>query len=132
MIRVLIGALMVLALVACGQPATNSLNNTSWQLVEVNGAGYDNQDTPVLKFGDKTLDGQGFCNTYSADYKAQGDTLSIAPVVATEMACEDVVFNILERDYFTALSSATHYTIQGTELQLLDADNTVVVLLRQK
>ena len=131
MVRMVMMVLIALMMVSCGQSAQSPLNNTAWQLVEVNGSGYDNSDTPVLRFGNGTIEGKGFCNSYSAEYTVDGDAVSITPIVATEMACEDVIFNILESDYFNALHAAKRYEIVGDELQLFDANNTVIVLLRK-
>lgn len=131
MIRVMVVVFVAWILVACGQPAVNPLDNTAWQVVQVNGAGFDSQEPPVLRFGDGTVEGQGFCNSYSAEYQVDGDALTLTTVVATEKACDDIIFNILERDYFRALNLATHYAVRGDELQLLDMNKSVVVLLRK-
>lgn len=131
MMRILMVLVVSWVLVACSQPAVNPLNNTSWQLVSINGEKLEPTETPVLRFGNGTLDGQGFCNSYSADYQVNGDALSIAPVVATEKACEDTIFNILEHNYFTALNTTARYVVNGDELQFLDVNNAVIVLLRK-
>lgn len=131
MVRFVMCVLVAMMMVSCAQVAQNSLNQTAWQLVEVNGNGYDNQDTPVLRFGDGTIEGKGFCNSYSAEYQVNGDALTITPIVATEMACENVIFNILEGDYFKALNAVKRYEIAGDQLQLFDGNDVVIVLLRK-
>jgi heat shock protein HslJ len=131
MVRMVMMVLIALMMVSCGANAQIPLNNTAWQVVAVNGSGYEDQNAPVLRFGDGTIEGKGLCNSYSAEYQVNGDALTITPIVATEMACEDMILNILERDYFTTLNIVKRYAIVGDELQLFDVNDAVVVLLRK-
>ena len=130
MVRILMVVLVALIVVSCGQ-APSPLNNATWELVAVNGNVIEEPNMPILRFGEGNLEGKGFCNSYSADYQVNGDALTIAPIVATEMACEDVVFNILEREYLTTLNGATRYSVDGDTLQLFDANGAVIVLFRK-
>lgn len=130
MVRILMVVLVALIVVSCGQ-APSPLNNATWELVAVNGNVIEEPNMPILRFGEGNLEGKGFCNSYSAEYQVNGDALTIAPIVATEMACEDVVFNILEREYFTTLNGATRYSVDGDTLQLFDANGVVIVLFRK-
>ena len=131
MVRMVMMVLIALMMVSCGTSAQSPLSNTAWQVVSVNGSAYEEQNAPVLRFGDGTIEGKGFCNSYSAEYQVNGDALTITPIVATEIACEDVIFNIVERDYFVALNAVTRYTIAGDELQLFDMNDAVIVVLRK-
>ena len=130
MVRVLMVVLVALIVVSCGQ-APSPLNNATWELVAVNGNVIEEPNMPILRFGEGNLEGKGFCNSYSAEYQVNGDALTIAPIVATEMACEDVVFNILEREYLTTLNGVTRYGVDGDTLQLFDANGVVIVLFRK-
>lgn len=130
MVRVLMMVLVALMVVSCGQ-APSPLNNATWELVAVNGNVIEEPNMPILRFGEGNLEGKGFCNSYSAEYQVNGDALTIAPIVATEMACEDVIFNILEREYFTTLNGVTRYGVDGDTLQLFDANGVVIVLFRK-
>jgi putative lipoprotein len=130
MVRILMVVLVALIVVSCGQ-APSSLNNATWELVAVNGNVIEEPNMPILRFGEGNIEGKGFCNSYSAEYQVNGDALTIAPIVATEMACEDVVFNILEREYLTTLNGATRYSVDGDTLQLFDANGAVIVLFRK-
>lgn len=129
MLRVIMVVLAALLVVSCGQ-APSPIANTAWELVAVNGNVIEEQTIPSLYFEDGTLKGQGFCNSYSAEYQLNGDAITITPVVATEMACEDVILNIVEREYFTTLNAVTRYAVEGNELRLFDLNGVVVVLLR--
>lgn len=131
MIRVVMLLVVALMLVSCGSTVSSPLNATAWQLMEVNGSGYTEQKTPILRFGNAKIEGEGFCNTYTAAYQVNGDALTVTSLVATEMACEDLTLNILESDYFGTLRAVTRYAIVGDELQLFDPNGTAVVLLRK-
>jgi heat shock protein HslJ len=130
MVRILMVVLVALIVVSCGQ-APSPLNNATWELVAVNGNVIKEPNMPILRFGEGNLEGKGFCNSYAAEYQVNGDALTIAPIVATEMACEDAVFNILEREYLTTLNGVTRYGIDGDTLQLFDANGAVIVLFRK-
>ena len=131
MVRMVMMVLIALMMVGCGASAQIPLNNTAWQVVAVNGSDYEDQNAPVLRFGESTIEGKGICNSYSAEYQVNGDALTITPIVATEMACEDVIFNITEQEYFTALNVVTRYLIDGDALQLQNLNGDVIVSLRK-
>ena len=131
MVRMVMMVLIALMMVSCGTSTQSPLSNTAWQVVSVNGSTIDAPKIPTLSFGDGTIKGDGLCNSYSAEYQVNGEALTITPIVATEMACEDVIFNIVERDYFVTLNAVTRYTIAGDELQLFDMNDAVIVVLRK-
>lgn len=131
MVRIVMMMVIALMMVSCGTSAQSPLSNTAWQVVSVNGDVLDAPKIPTLSFGDGTIKGDGLCNSYSAEYQINGDALTITPIVATEMACEDVIFNIVERDYFGTLNAVSRYAIVGEELQLFDANDAVIVVLRK-
>lgn len=130
MVRLWMLVLAALLVVSCGQ-APSSLANTSWELMALNGNMIEEQTKPSLHFAADTLDGKSFCNSYSAEYQLNGESITIAPIVATEMGCEDMILNIVEREYFTTLNAVTRYALEGDELQLFDLNGVVVVLLRK-
>lgn len=129
--RLILLVMTVVLLVSCSQAVTSPLSNTAWQVISVNGNAVEGQNVPTLRFDASTIEGKGLCNSYSAEYQVNGDALTITPVVATEMACEDVIFNIIEQDFFGALNVVTGYAIRGDDLQLLDLNGAVIVLLRK-
>lgn len=129
--RIILLMMLAVLLVSCSQSPTSPLSNTAWQVISVNGNALEAQNIPTLRFGTGTIEGKGLCNSYSAEYQVNGDALTITPVVATEMACEDVIFNIVEQDFLGALNVVTGFAIRGDDLQLLDLNGAVIVLLRK-
>lgn len=129
MVRVFMMVLMALLVVSCGQ-VPSPLANTTWALTALNGNVIEEQPKPSLHFAAGTLDGKSFCNSYSAEYQLNGDAITITPIVATEMACEDMILNIVEQEYFATLNTVIRYAVEGNELRLFDANGVVVILLR--
>lgn len=120
-----------LFLMAC---STNSsatptaiIGNTEWHLTQLNGTVIT---TPVvtLQLTDTTLGGQGFCNSYHGPLIIDGNTIKLDTLASTRKMCvEDGVMQ-QEQAYFAALTATTHVALSGTQLQFLDANNTVVLV----
>lgn len=105
----------------------SQLTASAWQLVQ-----YQNKDggaTPVLAgteitavFGeDGSLVGSAGCNSYTANYKTEGEAIAIGAVAATEKACaapEGVMEQ--ESSYITALSLVLSWHVEGDSLVLGD------------
>lgn len=75
---------------------------------------------------DGSLTGSGGCNNYNTTYKTDGSKITIQPVAATMMACEESVTN-QEATYFNALTNAATYSISNGELELRDASGALQV-----
>ena len=87
---------------------------------------------PTLTFGaEGQLNGNAGCNDYFANYKVDGNKLTISDSGATAMLCEDDIMTE-EAAFFTALDKVVSYQIAGTTLQMRDADdNTMISFTRQ-
>ncbi|WP_292364425.1 MULTISPECIES: META domain-containing protein [unclassified Methanoculleus] len=115
----------LLVFVKGAEPA--ALAGTSWTLASL--AGEDGALISVLDgttvtaaFGiDGNVGGSAGCNHYSADYTADGASLTIEPAVRTEMYCIDPP-GIMEQEnrYLNLLTSVAGYRIDGDRLDLLD------------
>jgi heat shock protein HslJ len=120
-----------LFLMACStNPAATPVSiigNAEWHLTQLNGTAIT---TPVvtLQLTDTTLGGQGFCNSYHGPLTVTGNTIKLDNLASTRKMCvEDGVMQ-QEQAYFAALTATTHVALSGTQLQLLDANNTVVLV----
>jgi heat shock protein HslJ len=104
---------------APGQP---SLTDTIWVLQSY---GDLNNPTPVEKgtpitalFSPaKSLSGSGGCNTYTARYAIQGNTMRIDQPMSTYMACPQGMEQ--EGVYLSALVSVVSYQITGSSLEIV-------------
>ncbi|HKJ56117.1 MAG TPA: META domain-containing protein [Nitriliruptoraceae bacterium] len=97
-----------------------------WVLVELNG------DEPLadvvvdLMITEDQLSGSGGCNRYMGGIDVDDPSLTIEPEIATTMmACPDEIM-AQENAYLAALNTVTDYSASDEELQLMDADGTVV------
>ena len=118
-----LGALLclaALALAACGGDDGDemgaSLEGTQWTLA----SGVDDvpdDAVPTLMLDDGTASGLGGCNNFTGPYEVDGDSLTIGPLAATMMACEEPRMTV-EATYLQALEAADAWSIDGGELVL--------------
>jgi heat shock protein HslJ len=130
----LIVAVLALAASACaaGSPAGASLANTKWTLVSF---GAPDAENPVIVGTNITLEfqqdgqagGSGGCNSYGAQYKVQGDTISFSQIVSTLMACTQEGVDQQEQRYFAALQATGQFELAG-DLLTIQYDNGQGVL----
>jgi len=82
---------------------------------------------PTMTFDqDGQLNGNAGCNDYFANYKVDGNKLTISDSGATLKACEDDIMAI-ETAFLAALNKVASYQITGTSLQLRDADDNALI-----
>lgn len=75
------------------------------------------QGSITLNVKDRSLGGNGGCNTYGGDYLIKGKRLKIKNVISTQMACDNLEN---ENRYFKALNKSTRFTSKEGELILKD------------
>jgi heat shock protein HslJ len=113
---------------------SQDLAGTSWDLIAYNNGtgGFESaygDEPPTATFGeDGTLSGSAGCNQYNASWKTGDDgTIEIGPAAATRMACPDDQINTQETRYLELLEQAKTYTVNGTLLEVFDADGTRIL-----
>ncbi len=100
------------------------LDSTHWTLVEMGEAGDMSPviaDTEIrLEFA--SIDGivRGFagCNTYSAPYRADSESLNIGEITATRIHCDPPGVMEQEARYLEALTRVTRFEKDGDRLAL--------------
>ena len=98
---------------------------SSWKLESF---GVSGAETPVIPDSNITLEilnngqigGSGGCNSYSASYEIQGNTLAVKDLVSTLMACMENNVSEQETQFFDALKSASKFEISGDRLIIYD------------
>ncbi len=105
-------------------PTLGGLADKNWTLVSY---GDPAAPTPVVEGGQPVtllfsatgVSGSGGCNGYggSFQYDATSGTVSFSQLVHTLIACDQPILD-QENAYFDALSKATSYVINGTQLQI--------------
>lgn len=71
----------------------------------------------TLNIKDRSLGGNGGCNTYGGEYSIKAKRLKIKNVISTQMACDN---SENENRYFKVLNNATRFTLKSGELILQD------------
>lgn len=110
--------------------AQDTLAGTEWRLESLDGQPAVADTTVTLSFGpDGQVSGSGGCNGYGGSYQISGGTLSFGQIASTLMACAEPVLE-QESAFFTALSSASGYMLDGDQLTITYGDNQSLVLVR--
>ena len=125
--------------VATFDAVSTDLAGTSWTVTSYNNGkqavvGVLADTTPTILFGESgQISGSGSCNNYSGSYKSDGvGSIEIGPLISTMMACaepEGVMDQ--ETQFLAALQAATVYTIDGSTLEMRDADGALQVRRRR-
>lgn len=95
-------ALAVLApLAACTSVVTApaSLDRSRWLVTAVNGQPTPRTDHYRVEFRQGRLGGRLGCNSFSGDFRVAAEMLSVGPVAATRMACEEPHMSFEERGF---------------------------------
>ena len=124
---------LALAVIALGasvpaqaQGGGDPLAGTSWRLVELNGQPVIGTEPLTLNFGtDGRVSGYGGCNQFSGEYRQNGASLRIGPLLSTRRACLEPALNTQETAYFQALESTTRYSIEGGQLVLYRGNQVI-------
>jgi heat shock protein HslJ len=112
--------------------AADPLAGTEWTLVSL---GAPAAEAPVvagtevtLAFGaDGQAGGSGGCNSYSAAYEVQGETVQFGQVASTLRACADEAITHQEQQFFAALTTATAFAVRDEQLTLSSADGQTML-----
>jgi putative lipoprotein len=125
-----LGVLLVVAALlqaGCGgddeDGAAPTLEGTEWTLVD--GVDAPDDSVPTLTLADGSASGFGGCNTFNGGYELDGDSITIGPLAATLMACEDAK-SAAEAAYLPALEAVDSWAIEDGELVLsTDGEETL-------
>ncbi len=129
---------IVSAFVACNSSNTNadeykakpdnSLKNTQWLLININGKELLRGTRITLRFSRGIMGGSAGCNSYSSDYNMDESTIKIKELMRTSMGCEKPV-GILQQEskYLKLLNSANGYKIEGEKLYLKKDEKKILV-----
>ncbi len=74
-----------------------------------------------------TVSGDAGCNQFSGAAVVDGTSIAIGPLSSTKMACADPAASEQETAYLAALEAATTVQLQGSKLELRDADGALQV-----
>jgi heat shock protein HslJ len=105
------------------------LDGTAWVLTGLAGQGTAGNPAATLQFECGRLSGSDGCNRFSGSYSATKSALAVSPQLAsTRMACPPEV-EAQARAFLAALTGATAYRADGTQLVLLAANGATLATL---
>ena len=115
---------------ACGSTfAPASLVGTAWLVTQLGGQALDDDGgaRPSLQFDADKERVSGFtgCNRLVGGYKIGDNALQFGELAATRMACPGA--SILEVTFTDALKAVASYAIIGDQLELYDAEGTLLL-----
>ena len=104
------------------------LDGTRWVLVALDGEPPLPGAAPSADFSAEQITGSTGCNQYFGEYVALGGDITIGDLARTERYCMDPE-GVMDQEeaVLNALTSATSYRLTGAQLELLDADDHVVL-----
>ncbi|MGZ8570886.1 MAG: META domain-containing protein [Actinomycetota bacterium] len=113
-------------------PEPLPLTGTTWSLESI--ASGDAVSTTIAGMQatlvlaeDGTASGNATCNTFSASYEVDGETLTFGPLATTQMACTEMGASEQEAAVLTALEATRSFAIDGDVLTL-GGDNGAMLL----
>jgi heat shock protein HslJ len=118
---------------------SQDLSGSSWLAT-----GYNNGKQAVVSvatgteltavFGkDGNMSGTAGCNNYSGPYKVDGSKITIGPLAATMMFCDNPA-GVMDQEaqYLAALQSASTYQIEGNQMTMRTADDAMAATFIRK
>lgn len=112
------------------------LENTYWKLVSLRGAPVrlvDKQREPhlILQPANRRVVGSDGCNRLVGGYTLDGERLAFSKMAGTMMACPQGVME-LELACLDTLPQVAGWRIEGQQLELLDAQGTVLAVFESR
>ena len=115
-------------------PPSTLLEGREWVLVSF---GDKNNPKSLLtgteitaRFKNNTVGGAATCNSYSAEYKVDDNTLTIKNVLSTMMYCYPAELMQQEQAYLSALQSARSFQIVNNKLEITYDGGTMIFTAR--
>ncbi len=105
-----------------------TLANTSWRIVAIDGADVSGEDGYQMQFEADRMSGRAGCNSFSGPYRVSSDGFRAGPLAMTRMACpgprmqhEQIVSRILSgrvRLYYPDGDTLVMRGVEGGDIQL--------------
>jgi heat shock protein HslJ len=110
------------------------LVGTTWVMASVNNgkqavvSRLEGADVTAIFEAAGRVGGSAGCNGYSAEYKVNGESLTIGQAVSTLMACETPA-GVMEQEaaFLKAFENAATFKVRGNTLEIYDAGGVLVV-----
>ncbi len=118
--------------IAEGQNLEAEIVGHTWVLTHIDGeeAAEGSAATTTLA-EDGKVEGFGGCNRYFGTYTLLGDTLEVAPLASTKMACPPPLMDLEDR-FLERLEAARYLRLDGSELTLTGDEGELVFVLQEE
>ena len=132
MMKYIYGLAVILLVAGCtdsGQPGHTPLQDTTWNLVELNGRKIEHKgpQVPHLRFETEQVTGSDGCNNFFGSYALDGNKLKFGMLASTRMACPQL--KEFDMKFNKMISATTGYSIHGEKLELFDNDKLLASFL---
>ncbi|UKJ07628.1 META domain-containing protein [Solitalea lacus] len=130
-----LSALLFVTITSCGSTKDASINNTRWELNEVEGVVIDYIVNPkaqiFLTFDESQnkFSGSTGCNTIGGKLTTEGSKMHLADIFSTQMACPKMQ---AEREYLRLLETVDNYKLNGKKLILYQGTKQIASYTRSK
>ena len=124
-------ALLLLASLGACAGSTGGLEDSAWELIELDGAPPIAGTTLTIAFEEGSAGGAAGCNTYGASYRLQDESLTFSEIASTLMACLDNGVMEQEQAYLAFLGEVTSYNISAGMLYLSRPDGSSLRFIPQ-
>ena len=123
MMKYIYGLAVILLLAGCtdsGQPGHTPLQDTTWNLAELNGRKikHPGLQVPHLRFETDKVTGNDGCNNFFGSYALDGNKLKFGMLASTRMACQQI--NELDIEFNKMISMTSSHRISGEKLELFE------------
>jgi len=108
-----------------GTIAENTLAGTNWAVIAVNGKPAPIQGDYYVRFAAKEISARFGCNSMSGQYNLNGDHLSTAGMVQTEMACGEPAMSFEREAGVLFRSNIRVERVGGERLRLVSEAGTI-------
>ncbi len=100
-----------------------ALVGETWTVTKINGEAVDYPDQTNIKFAkDGRVSGTAGCNTYTASYSVDGDSLELGQAAVTRKACVPGL-DEQEADFLDVFNDVDSYAFDGSDLLKLSTDD---------
>jgi heat shock protein HslJ len=135
--------IVTLFLIACGASGLfggggddrAELEGVTWKLTAMGAQGNPQpvvdagRVTLAFDFGEGRVQGNGGCNSYSAEFEVNGSKITIGPAMSTLMACFPQEVMDQETAYHQTLAKAERFEVGGGRLSIFTSDGQVLVFV---
>ncbi len=139
--RILVSTLIAITLLFTGCDETKRVIDTAgrvqlsgtYNITKAGDRAVSNPDVNITFTAlDKSVRGNGGCNSFFGNYTLDLYALSFGDIAATEKYCEEESVNAIENEIMKAMRDTGSYTLENDVLTLLSKNDRTILLTAKK